>query len=99
MPILTWLRMAPYLVILALIAWSVHLSDSRDKWKANARAAYAKLDQLAEQSRETRKATERVITQYKTITVPKVERIVERIESAPLPGNCRTPNEVLQADL
>ena len=57
-----------------------------------------KLDELAAKSKERQAETGKVITRY-IKAQPEIERRVQIIEKAPLPGQCATPKEVLQADI
>jgi cob(I)alamin adenosyltransferase len=49
------------------------------------------------------KNEQKIITQEKikvvTRTIHEAEKRAEKVEQAPLPGQCKTPSEVLQADL
>ena len=54
---------------------------------------------LAEQSKAQQKDVARVIDHYVTVEKPVVQRVVERIESAPLPGNCKTPAPIMELDI
>jgi cob(I)alamin adenosyltransferase len=51
----------------------------------------------------TAKNEQKVITQEKikvvTRTIREAEKRAEKVEQAPLPGQCRTPDEVLKADI
>jgi cob(I)alamin adenosyltransferase len=51
----------------------------------------------------TVKNEQKVVTQEKikvvTRTIHEAEKRAEKVEQAPLPGQCRTPQEILSADL
>ena len=59
----------------------------------------ALVNQLRAQSKQQQGEVTKVITRYQTVTKPEVRTIVQKIESAPLPGGCKTPQEVLDADV
>lgn len=54
------------------------------------RISTAKNEQQAETAKNIAKAKDRIVI---------VERDAKRIEAAPLPGNCRTPDAIMGADL
>ncbi len=54
------------------------------------RISTAKNEQQAETAKNTAKAKDRIVI---------VERDAKRVEAAPLPGQCRSPKEILEADL
>ena len=54
---------------------------------------------LAGESKQQQQATTKTIDHYITVTKPGLIRERVKIETAPLPGNCKTPDAVLQADL
>lgn len=96
--LMLFLRMAPWLAILGLLLALGVVDRRADKWEAHAGKLSAELQRIStaknEQSRETQrnidKGRERIVY---------VDRVAGEIEKAPLPGNCATPPQVLQADL
>jgi molybdenum cofactor biosynthesis enzyme MoaA len=54
---------------------------------------------LQAESKAQQKQVSEVHTRYVKVTQPEVEKRVKRIEDAPNPPDCKTPNEVLQADV
>ena len=59
----------------------------------------ALVNQLRAQSKQQQQTVTKTIDHYITVTKPEVRTIVQKIESAPLPGNCRDPQEVIDADI
>ena len=59
----------------------------------------ALVNQLRAQSKQQQQTVTKTIDHYITVTKPEVRTIVQKIESAPLPGGCKTPQAVLDADV
>ena len=59
----------------------------------------ALVNQLRAQSKQQQQTVTKTIDHYITVTKPEVRTIVQKIESAPLPGGCKTPQAVLEADV
>ena len=59
----------------------------------------ALVNQLRAQSKQQQQTVTKTIDHYITVTKPEVRTIVQKIESAPLPGGCKTPQAVMEADL
>ena len=59
----------------------------------------ALVNQLRAQSKVQQQTVTKTIDHYITVTKPEVRTIVQKIESAPLPGGCKTPQAVLEADV
>ena len=59
----------------------------------------ALVNQLRAQSKQQQQTVTKTIDHYITVTKPEVRTIVQKIESAPLPGSCKTPQAVLDADV
>lgn len=76
----------------------VVLVQDRNRWKAKATSLQAQLNQISTKRDEQRKETVRTIT-----IAEKGNREAERrarvVESAPLPGACKTPAEVMGSDI
>ena len=87
-----------FLTLILGIALQVEKRHSRKLSERNT-VLTQKLDELAKRSKETQAQTKQVITRYQKITVPKVEERVRIVEKAPLPGQCRTPAEVMRAEI
>jgi hypothetical protein len=54
---------------------------------------------LAAQSKVEIQQVTKTVDHYITVTKPVVRKLVQQIETAPLPGHCVTPKEVLNADV
>lgn len=100
----SWLRGASFwqLCSIALLCFALFqtamLADARhdrDAYRKQRDGYRATLDRLAKESADRQKQTEKVIADL----VKRGNREAERVENAPLPGLCRTPSEVLQADI
>jgi hypothetical protein len=59
----------------------------------------ALVNQLRAQSKQQQQTVTKTIDHYITVTKPEVRTIVQKVESAPLPGGCKTPQAVLDADV
>lgn len=57
------------------------------------------IKRLAGQSKVQQRQATKTIDHYITVTKPEVHTQVEKIKSAPLPGNCKTPQAVMGADV
>lgn len=82
----------------AAILMLVVLVMDRNHWKHVAADRQAQLVALEKQSKESQSKVETRIVEGKTRTV-YVDRVAKQIEEAPLPGNCASPTEVLNADI
>lgn len=68
------------------------------KVEAQLSKAVEKLNAISSKRDEQKRETgERI--KVVTRTIHDAERRAEKVENAPLPGNCKTPSEVLQADI
>lgn len=76
-----------------------HWHKLADQNAARAELLQTKLDSLASESQQKQQSVAKVIDHYITVTKPEMRTKVERIMSAPLPGNCRTPQEIIDADI
>jgi hypothetical protein len=106
--VFAWLKSLSFwqLVSLALAAFALlqhfQLADARHDRDGFQRQLVKCSDRqkvLEQESKQKQSQVQQKITQYRTVTVPKIERQVELVERAPLLGNCATPKEVLQADI
>ena len=61
--------------------------------------ATGELKRLSGESKVQQRTVTRTIDHYITVVKPEVRTRVQRIENAPLPGNCGTPQEVMGADV
>src|SRR6185503_12763049 len=59
----------------------------------------ALVNQLRAQSKQQQQTVTKTIDHYITVTKPEVRTIAQKIEAAPLPGGCKTPQAVLDADV
>jgi hypothetical protein len=57
------------------------------------------IETLQAQSKVQQVEVAKTVDHYITVEKPVVRTIVQKIESAPLPGNCGTPKEVRDADV
>lgn len=98
MSLLTLLRMAPWIAILVLLGYSIQMKETAGKWKASAQAAHAKLNNISSKRNQQKSETkERIKIVTQTIRVAEDKAGV--VEKAPLPGQCRTPDAILRADI
>lgn len=104
-PLSQYLVIGKLVALLGAIAIICFQSSQIHKWHLqsdgnalNAQHLQDALDGLAAQSKQ-QQATTQVVDHYITVTKPGLIRERVKIESAPLPGNCRTPQEVLNADI
>lgn len=65
----------------------------------HSRQLQAALDALAAESKRQQGEVEKVVDHYITVTKPGLIKEREKIVHAPLPGQCKTPQEVLNADI
>jgi cell division protein FtsL len=86
-------------VVILSLAIALFFADRRaDKWEAKAVKCGATLTRLAEESKANQaEVKERIVEGRERVVY--VDRVARGIESAPLPGNCKTPVAVLGADL
>ena len=94
-----YLNGAIALAFLALLAWAIRVNDLRDRWHRQYLSEHAVVERLERESKAQQKEVAKVVDRYVKVTVPEVRERVRVIETAPLPGNCSTPQEVLGADL
>ena len=96
--ILLALRMAPWIAILALLLL-LGVADRRaDKWEAQAQKLSRALKRMSD-ARDTQRETTRDNIAKADEGGKSADRIARRIEAAPLPGQCRTPPEILGSDI
>jgi hypothetical protein len=105
--LLGWLKHATFLqvacIALALFAGIQTLRVSAEK-RHSAKVEQQLARSIAELNRLTSaKNTQRTITKTNIVTVTKrihdAEERAKIVETAPLPGNCKTPPEIMGADL
>lgn len=90
--------MAPWIGILGLML-TVGIVDRRaDKWEAQAHKLSRALKRISEDKNRQHIETGRNISEAEKGR-KGAETIAQRIENAPLPGQCRTPDAVRSADL
>ena len=87
------------IAILALLAWAIRVNDLRDRWHRQYLSEHAVVERLERESKAQQKEVTKTVDHYVKVTVPEVRERVRVIETAPLPGNCVTPREVIGADL
>ena len=87
-----------FVCIMLGIALAVEKRHSSKLEDRNAKLSAIVSDYNAK-SKETQKQTERVITRYIRVDAPEADKRAREVERAPLPGECKTPSAVLQADL
>jgi hypothetical protein len=86
-----------FLWLITLVGYQV---ERRGHAKAKERIVELvnKLNEISSKRNDQRETTTeriRVVTR----TIGAADRVAKKIEAAPLPGQCKTPSEVLQADL
>lgn len=88
-------KLVALLVMLGVIAWQ---SSQIHKWHTKADGLAAELQAITD-ARNTQKTVTR--DRIKTVTkiVHDADRVARRIETAKSPGNCKTPQEILDADI
>lgn len=59
--------------------------------------ATAELNRLRAESKAQQAEVAKTVDHYITVEKPVIRKQVERIETAPLPGGCKTPQAVLEA--
>lgn len=91
---------------LILAGLCLYLYIGRADARGDERKALAALEKcvraqkkLEEESARRKEQTGKVIERYIRVEKPKADRDARRVETAKLPGNCRTPDEVRSADL
>jgi hypothetical protein len=98
MPLLTLLRMAPWIAILGLLLALGVVDRRADKWEAHAGKLSAELNRISTEKNEQKVRTERIVVEVEKER-QGADKIAKRIEAAPLSGKCETPREILGADL
>lgn len=93
-----WKLVGLGLLALALAMQTVRLSRAHDALERCQAARVADRIVAERESREQRQTTERNVIIYRD-RVKQGKTIAERIEAAPVEGNCRTPGAVMGADL
>ena len=69
------------------------------KVEAQLSKATTALNQLRSESRVQQKTVTKQIDHYITVEKPVIRDRIREIEAAPLPGGCKTPQAVLDADV
>ena len=89
------------LLILCLIELNARFMEQRHSRKVEAQLVKCSEAQrkLIEQSKVQQKQVTKVIDHYVTVEKPVIRKEVQRIETAPLKGNCQTPDLVMGADV
>src|SRR5687767_8261642 len=89
-------------ILVALLAVQsirlAHRGNQLERAKINLNEARAELKRISTAKDEQREETGQNIGQAERRN-RDADKIAERIEGAPLPGNCATPPEILGADL
>jgi hypothetical protein len=98
MPSLAALRLLPPLAFLALLAWSIHLGDLKDKWRSNAEHC-AEMRKLESSKKDEQKATTAERIKVVTRTIHDADERAKVVEKALPPGDCKTNAQVMGADL
>jgi hypothetical protein len=96
-----WKMIGLGLLCLALAVQTVRLgaaNNRADRIQVNLNEARAELKRISTAKNEQAKRTESNIDRAVNHS-RQAERVAERIEAAPLPGNCVTPREVMEAPL
>ncbi len=96
-----WKLLGIGLLCLALAVQTVRLgaaNNRADRIQINLNEARAELKRISTAKNEQREETGKRIEQADKGN-RKADEIAKGIESAPLPGNCETPGEIMGADL
>ena len=75
------------------------LETQLQKSESARKSLQSTLDQLRAQSKQQQRTVTKTIDHYITVTKPVVRTQVEKIEAAPLPGGCKDPQDILDADV
>jgi hypothetical protein len=95
-----WQLVALGLAGLCILLW-FQRNDARSdaaRWQKQDAAHVAALQRISSAQNMQHKTTQRTIYVAKTIA-RKADEQAKRVETAPLPGQCRTPDAVRSADL
>ena len=96
-----WKLASLIVLALALAVQTVrlgHRSNQLEREKINSNELRAELKRISSKKNEQQVITVEKIKQVETIR-READKVAEKIEQAPLPGNCTTPRAVLEADL
>ena len=77
----------------------IHDRAEAAKWQKHYSALETQVKKRQSESKVQQQQVTKVIEHYSTVEKPVIRTEVQKIESAPLPGNCRSPKEVLGADV
>jgi biopolymer transport protein ExbB/TolQ len=97
-PLLTLLRMAPWVAILLLLLALGVVDRRADKWEAQSLKLSAELKRISTEKNEQRTETDENIAEAEKGR-KGAETIAKRIEAAPIELGCKTPAEIMGADL
>lgn len=78
--------------------WIDGLKDKLEKCERDRNELRAELKRISSKKNEQQVITVEKIKQVETIR-READKVAEKIEQAPLPGNCKTPDAVMGADL
>lgn len=93
---LKWIGLA--ILVAALVVQTLRLDAAQERAKRyKAEIAEMKDRAKAEANRQKQVTADNIAKTRDRIV--KVEVPAKRVENAPLPGNCQTPREILEADL
>lgn len=96
-----WKLLGMGLLALLLAVQTVRLGAERnraDRIQINLNEARAELKRISTEKNEQAERTKETIRIVERDR-KEADKVAERIEAAPLPGQCRTPSEVLEAEL
>lgn len=97
-PISQYLMIGKLVALLGAIAIICYQSSQIHRWHKQAEGLSEKLQQISDKRNE-----QKIITRDRikvvTKTIHDADQKAKVIETAPLPGGCRTPSQVLDADV
>ena len=98
---LTLWQLASLGLAIILIIQHFQLLDARhdrDAWRKQYNAEHAKLQAISSKRNEQKAETKERI-KVVTRTIRDADGKAKAVEQAPLPGQCRTPSEIMRADI
>lgn len=95
---LPWRLLAGAALVIALAFALLRLDAMGEKLKRERAEHAALVDRLKAEAARQKQVTSSNVSKARE-GMKQVEPIAKRIETAPLPGNCQTPREILGADL
>ena len=101
LPLVLLIALAQTVRIEGFGIWPLRIHGLADKYHgalAKLNEARAELDRISQKRDNQRAETDRNISKAVNHRI-QADKVAERIEAAPLPGNCATPSEIMSAEL